>query len=100
MIGKAIFWLGLLVLLTPHEPDLGLGRPSAAILEGATARQDYIASHQTELFLANLPHALLSLREDFLRRAPQMRADIRDSLNRREMDAAGPSAGGASSWHL
>lgn len=97
MIGKAVFWIGLLVLLTPHEPDLGLGRPSAAILENATVRQGYVAPHQMELFAADLPRALLSLREGFLRRASQIRADIRDSLNSRKADAAGPSGDGASS---
>jgi hypothetical protein len=27
MIFRAIFWVGLVALLMPHEPDLGLGRP-------------------------------------------------------------------------
>ncbi len=29
MIFRAIFWIGLVSLLTPHEPDLGLGHPGA-----------------------------------------------------------------------
>ncbi len=29
MIFRALFWIGLVSLLTPHEPDLGLGRPGA-----------------------------------------------------------------------
>jgi hypothetical protein len=29
MIFRAIFWIGLVSLLAPHEPDLGLGRPGA-----------------------------------------------------------------------
>jgi hypothetical protein len=29
MIFRAIFWIGLVALLAPHEPDLGLGRPGA-----------------------------------------------------------------------
>lgn len=29
MIFRAVFWIGLVSLLTPHEPDLGLGRPGA-----------------------------------------------------------------------
>ncbi|HTT96703.1 MAG TPA: hypothetical protein VMF58_01525 [Rhizomicrobium sp.] len=28
MIFRAIFWIGLVALLMPHEPDLGFGRPS------------------------------------------------------------------------
>lgn len=31
MIFRAIFWIGLVSLLMPHEPDLGLGRPGAGI---------------------------------------------------------------------
>jgi hypothetical protein len=27
MIFRAIFWVGLVALLMPHEPDLGFGRP-------------------------------------------------------------------------
>ena len=29
MIFQAVFWIGLVSLLAPHEPDLGLGRPGA-----------------------------------------------------------------------
>ena len=29
MIFRAIFWIGLVAILMPHEPDLGLGRPAA-----------------------------------------------------------------------
>ncbi|HEY4077285.1 MAG TPA: hypothetical protein VGM26_10190 [Rhizomicrobium sp.] len=43
MIFRAIFWVGLVSLLMPHEPDLGFGRPgagtspsSAAILSSVT----------------------------------------------------------------
>jgi hypothetical protein len=32
MIFRAIFWIGLVSLLMPHEPDLGLGRPGAGAL--------------------------------------------------------------------
>jgi hypothetical protein len=28
MLFRAIFWIGLVAILMPHEPDLGLGRPS------------------------------------------------------------------------
>lgn len=27
MLLRAIFWLGLVAFLIPHEPDLGFGRP-------------------------------------------------------------------------
>ncbi len=29
MIFRAVFWIGLVALLMPHEPDLGFGRPEA-----------------------------------------------------------------------
>ena len=29
MIFRAIFWVGLVAILMPHEPDLGFGRPVA-----------------------------------------------------------------------
>ena len=38
MIFRAIFWIGLVSLLTPHEPDLGLGRPGAGISLPATVK--------------------------------------------------------------
>ena len=30
MIFRAIFWIGLVAVMMPHEPDLGFGRPGAA----------------------------------------------------------------------
>lgn len=30
MILRAIFWIGLVSLFMPHEPDLGFGRPGTA----------------------------------------------------------------------
>ena len=39
MIFRAVFWIGLVSLLAPHEPDLGLGRPGAGTaLSPATAQ--------------------------------------------------------------
>jgi hypothetical protein len=31
MILRAVFWIGLVSLLMPREPDLGLGRPGAQV---------------------------------------------------------------------
>ena len=37
MVFRAIFWIGLVAFLMPHEPDLGFGRPSASLhATGAT----------------------------------------------------------------
>ena len=37
MIFRAIFWIGLVSLLAPHEPDLGLGHPGAGTSNVSTA---------------------------------------------------------------
>jgi hypothetical protein len=37
MIFRAVFWIGLVSLLAPHEPDLGLGRPGAGTLQPSPA---------------------------------------------------------------
>jgi hypothetical protein len=31
MLLRAVFWIGLVALMMPHEPDLGLGRPDSAV---------------------------------------------------------------------
>lgn len=36
MIFRAVFWIGLVSLLTPHEPDPGLGRPGAGTQQTST----------------------------------------------------------------
>lgn len=36
MILRAVFWIGLVAVLMPHEPDLGFGRPgSVSFASGA-----------------------------------------------------------------
>ena len=37
MIFRAVFWIGLVSLLAPHEPDLGLGRPGVGTLQTSSA---------------------------------------------------------------
>ena len=37
MIFRALFWIGLVSLLAPHEPDLGLGHPGAGTLQPSSA---------------------------------------------------------------
>ena len=44
MILRAVFWIGLVSLLTPHEPDLGLGRPGAGTLQTSPATIQSAAS--------------------------------------------------------
>lgn len=93
MIAKAVFWLGVLVLLTPHEPDIGLDRPSATFPGTGSANDVHVAPQKSEYLAATVPSAILALREDFLQRVPQIRADIRDSLGRQKRK--NPGAAGA-----
>ncbi|MEI9989968.1 MAG: hypothetical protein WDM86_08005 [Rhizomicrobium sp.] len=37
MIMRAIFWIGLVSFLMPREPDLGFGRPGAAVSPASIA---------------------------------------------------------------
>jgi hypothetical protein len=37
MIFRALFWIGVVSLLAPHEPDLGLGHPGAGTLRPSSA---------------------------------------------------------------
>ena len=49
MIFRAVFWIGLVSLLTPHEPDLGLGRPGAGTRESSPAMISSTASGLSRL---------------------------------------------------
>ena len=35
MIFRAVFWVGVVALLMPHEPDLGFGRPSSTDMDSS-----------------------------------------------------------------
>ena len=43
MIFRAIFWIGLVSLLMPREPDLGLGRPGGLHIPGLAAAAPALA---------------------------------------------------------
>ena len=45
MIFRAIFWIGLVAVLMPHEPDLGFGRPGANQPDVASEVADWAKSH-------------------------------------------------------
>jgi hypothetical protein len=80
MLFRAIFWIGLVSVLMPHEPDLGLGRPAAgrdissalfsAAEEGIAAR----ASDAAESGSVQSSFQTLALRS-----LAQIRADIEES---------------------
>ena len=64
MLFRAIFWIGLVAFLMPHEPDLGFGRPGSQPNAHARAATD-----GSEKFLANV-------RSLALRNLDQVRADL------------------------
>ena len=64
MIFRAVFWIGLVSLLVPHEPDLGLGRPGAgtslpSVLSSMAAsglsRSDQVCGDGAEACAGRLP---------------------------------------------
>jgi hypothetical protein len=50
MIFRAVFWIGLVSLLAPHEPDLGLGRPGAGTshVSSATLKSAFESLSRTD----------------------------------------------------
>ena len=45
MIFRALFWIGLVSLLAPHEPDIGLGHPGAGTFQSIPAMIQSGTSH-------------------------------------------------------
>ena len=87
MIMRAIFWIGLVSFLMPREPDLGFGRPDAAISPASIASliqtpdvQGACASH------AQACAGGLSILDGFqayaVRSLDQVRADIEANRTR------------------
>jgi hypothetical protein len=77
MIFRAIFWIGLVSLLMPHEPDLGYGRPGAAaggigslIQSGSGACLDHAATCAGSLSLLGGFHTVA------IRSLDEVRADL------------------------
>ena len=70
MILRAIFWLGLVAVLMPHEPDLGFGRPG----ERLTATQSGAACPEQQVICGG---ALLErFQSTVARNLARVRADI------------------------
>ena len=47
MILRAIFWIGVVAVLMPREPDLGLGRPGASAPSALLARFESVFTPDT-----------------------------------------------------
>jgi hypothetical protein len=95
MLFRAIFWIGLVALLMPHEPDLGYGRPHATVLlpSGVAdwlggemkAHPDFCESHRGTCSAgANL---LAGVQLLALRSLGQVKAEIEASEHQRAIGA-------------
>ena len=71
MIIRAIFWIGLIAFLMPHEPDLGYGRPlsRAAMDAGPCEAKDAACADHLSTFERFRAMGMRSLQD--------VRADIR-----------------------
>jgi len=83
MLLRAVFWIGLVSLMIPHEPDLGFGRPGAGSAAGPSTVASLIQSSTVQDACAN--HAVacaggLSILDRFqsmaVRSLDEVRADI------------------------
>ncbi len=85
MILRAIFWIGVVALFMPHEPDLGFGRPAAAVPHLPEAAAWTGAKAATGLCRDNAGAcaATVSLLDDFKETAvanlARVKADIREN---------------------
>jgi hypothetical protein len=100
MIFRAIFWVGLVALLMPHEPDLGFGRPASLDSNVTSAVADWTKqtvqpnlAHPGKLCRYN-PEACakgLSLLDNFKSAAVRSLADVKADIehNGRAHDNSG-----------
>ena len=93
MILRAIFWIGLVSFLMPHEPDLGFGRPGTtaslptpasmeALIQSSTDMQDACAGHKDAC--AGTLSILDGFQQFAVRSLAQVRADIEANRTRRQ----------------
>jgi hypothetical protein len=86
MIFRAVFWIGLVSLLTPHEPDLGLGRPGAGTSLTSPAMIQSAASGLSRLgtdcgsACAGAPGILSVFHLNSESRVTEGLADVRDQI--------------------
>ncbi|HUO88125.1 MAG TPA: hypothetical protein VMU08_03050 [Rhizomicrobium sp.] len=83
MLFRAIFWIGLVSLLMPHEPDLGFGRPGAPAAGAAAPSLDALIASGGDTRAACIAAACgrgLSVLDGFhsvaMRSMDEVRADL------------------------
>ena len=84
MLLRAAFWIGVVSLMMPREPDLGFGRPhmgGAAPWTGTTASESFCGEHQ-EACLAGLS-LVGEMQSAAVRSLGEVRKDIEESQRER-----------------
>jgi hypothetical protein len=88
MILRAIFWISVVAVLMPREPDLGLGRPSAT----APAARDLQASSQIDCkAYAKACTTAFSLLDTFQSVAVRGLADVKADIEHQQKTAGARS---------
>lgn len=77
MIIRAIFWIGLVAFLMPHEPDLGYGRPGAKDAIGGVMTSARGTCAATDTACAGQRGYLDRIRAIGMRSLEEVRADIK-----------------------
>jgi hypothetical protein len=91
LIFRALFWIGFVSLLTPREPDLGLGRAhDASPFDAAISRAESTLSHHSHSnseagITRNIDQWLLAKIQTMKTRTiEQVRVEIRQSVRERD----------------
>ena len=93
MILRAIFWIGLISFLMPHEPDLGFGRPSSSMAMATPSSLTALIQTSGDVQSACTDHkdacaGTLSILDGFqqfaVRSLDQVRADIAANRTKRQ----------------
>jgi hypothetical protein len=97
MIFRAIFWIGLVAVLMPHEPDLGFGRPGGNQPDMAGEVADWAKAKVTSTGLCRHNGDACSSGTSFIedlrmaaqRSLAEVKQDIASSAHRRLHDRGG-----------
>ncbi len=71
MVLRALFWISLVAILMPHEPDLGLGRPGSYRIGDCRSACSDAFTH----FQAIAVRSLAQVKEDIARERHRIRED-------------------------
>ena len=85
MILRAAFALCLVLVVAQHQPDIGLGRPTAAIPFAETG--DVARCNQNEIWLCGELQIAARLDEQFVSAANRVRDDLKTQHARRQLGA-------------